>query len=340
MKESNDMENINPDMLKMILSHLQKATSQPDEEKLAAWLEENPENLARFQEIKRIWEWSKPADDSFSPDTDRAWAKVKNRMNHLEPTKTQKAGKVISISSVYWKIAASVLLVLGIGYLLKPQFGSEESWTTVSTQQEKQLFFLPDSSRVWLNRHSTLSYNGFEGKTREVKLEGEAFFQVKRRPQQAFRITGNQSLTEVLGTSFNLKSQTGKADEVEVVSGLVAFSSLKKPASVEKLSAGQKGEILKNEEVKRVQNPDPNFLAWQTGKLDFNNLEMEKVVQSLENFYGIRIQIEDPAIRRCRFTGSFQNGDLAEVLHVLSVSVNLQIDKKDSVYSLRGSGCP
>ncbi|HRH35613.1 MAG TPA: hypothetical protein PKY12_11160, partial [Catalimonadaceae bacterium] len=80
MKESNQMENINPEMLEIILSHLQKAASQPEEEKLAAWLKEKPENLARFQEIERIWKLSDPGVETFVPDTEKAWTKVQSRI--------------------------------------------------------------------------------------------------------------------------------------------------------------------------------------------------------------------------------------------------------------------
>jgi transmembrane sensor len=340
MKESNQMENINPEMLEIILSHLQKAASQPEGEKLAAWLKEKPENLARFQEIERIWKLSDPGVETFVPDTEKAWTTVRSRIEIPAEGSNPKKGKVVAMPFSLWKVAASVLLLIGFGILLKTLFKADETWTTVSTKAEKQLFYLPDSSQVWLNRHSTLSYTRFEGKTREVKLSGEAFFQVKRRPDQAFRIQGNQSLTEVLGTSFNLKSVSGKPDEVEVVTGLVAFSSLKNPTSRQELKPGQKAEIEADLRVLKVENRDPNFMAWQTGRLEFNNLEMEKVVATLEGYYGIRIDIQDAAIRNCRFTGSFEAAELKEVLDVLSVSANIKIDKKDNVYHLRGGGCP
>lgn len=334
------MENINPEMLEIILSHLQKAASQPDEEKLAAWVKENPENLARFQEIERIWKLSGPSMETFIPDTERAWANVQSRIEVSAEGAKPTGGRVVAFPSYLWKVAASVLILVGFGFLLKTLFKTEESWTMVSTQAEKQLFLLPDSSQVWLNHHSSLSYNPFDGKTREVKLSGEAFFQVKRRPEQPFRITGSQSLTEVLGTSFNLKSVSGKPDEVEVVTGLVAFSSLKNPASRQELKPGQKGEIQPDLQVVKTENSDLNFMAWQTGRLEFNNLEMEKVAAAIENFYGIKVEIRDAAIRNCRFTGSFENAELNEVLKVISVSANIKIDKKDGIYNLEGTGCP
>lgn len=340
--KASPMDNIAPEMLEIILRHLQKAASQPEEERLATWLEESPENKAGFREVESIWRLSDAGLPDFEPDTEQAWNILKQKMEAPISSENGKRnhGKVISITSWTWKVAASVLVVIGLWYGWSQFWKTEEVWTNISSGDDKKLVYLPDSSEVWLNRNSSLSFTDFQGNTRNVKLSGEAFFQVKRRPEQAFIIEGNQSITKVLGTSFNLKTRAGEPDQLQVVTGLVAFSSLALPQNPIKVKAGEKAEIQNNKPVQGIENPDQNFLSWKTNRLEFQNMPLKQVLSKLETQYNIHWEVQDSSIYRCRFTGTFNQAPLSEVLEVMSVSVNLKIEQKDSIYRLSGGGCP
>lgn len=333
------MENTNPDIQEIIIRHLQQQTSQPEEKQLRAWLEESPQNKAGFEEIKRVWKETNHEVDSFVPDTSAAWEKVKRQTVDAPQAKPVTGGKVVQMPFRYLQIAASVLILLVAGYGFGRWLSHETEWTTVVSLAEKKQVRLPDSSVVWLNANSSLSWSDFEGDKREVKLDGEAFFDVKRKPEQPFRIAGNESLTEVLGTSFNLKSRRGAHDQVEVVTGLVAFSSPENPKEKLKLTPGKKGKIGPGYHVEESAIENPNFRSWQTDRLSFENTGMDEVAQSLESYFGVPVQIQDSALVNCRFTGSFEKPKLNDVIQVLSLSVNLQAEQKDGIYLLKGSGC-
>lgn len=330
---------MSPDILELVIRHLQQQTSPLEEKQLAAWLNESPQNKAGFEEVKGVWAQTNHAVDSFVPDSASAWEKVKRQTVEMPDAKPAKGGKVVQMPFRYMQIAASVVVLLVAGYGFGRWLSHESEWTTVVSLAEKKQVLLPDSSVVWLNANSSLSYSDFESDKREVKLDGEAFFEVKRRKEQPFQIAGNESLTEVLGTSFNLKSRRGQHDRVEVVTGLVAFSSPKSPEAKLKLKPGQKGEIQEEGKVEETAIADPNFRAWQTDRLSFENTGMKEVSESLENYFGIRVDIQDSALVNCRFTGSFDKPKLKEVMQVLSLSVNLQVEQKDDRYLFKGNGC-
>lgn len=335
------MEHISPDIQEIIIRHLQQQTSQPEEKQLSAWVDASPQNKAGFEEIKRIWSHTHPEADAFSPDTSAAWEKVKKQtVLALKGESTPNRGRVVAMPGRIWQVAASVALLCTIGYLLFLTSKREETWQSVSSSTGKKQVYLPDSTRVWLNKNSQLSWSDFEGDTREVKLQGEAFFEVRRKPEQPFRIHGLQSLTEVLGTSFNLKSVPGKPDAVEVVTGLVAFSSTRHPDVKVNLTPGTRGELDKSGKATESTITGLNFRAWQTEQLSFENAPLDEVARELEQYFDVAVEIQDSALVRCRFTGSFKSPQLHEVLQVLSASVNLKAEQKEDGYLLHGMGCP
>ena len=334
------MENIRPDILEIIILHLQKGASQPEEEQLLAWMNESPQNKASFEEVAGIWKMSAPVIDSFEANSDAAWEKVKQKTILTKPLAAAKEAKIVRFPDLIWKVAASLLLLIGIGYALQSSFSKDEGWTSVASNHEKRRVQLPDSSIVWLNKNSSLSYSDFSGERRLVKLEGEAFFEVTRKPGQPFQISGLESMTEVLGTSFNLCSRKGKHDVLEVVTGLVAFSPLKNPESALQLKPGQKGEIQADGKVLETRLESQNSRSWQTGQLNFDNVGLAEVCSELESYFSVNIEIQNEALKNCHFTGSFEKPVLKDLLQILSLSANLQVEKKDSIFILKGNGCP
>jgi len=334
------MENISPEILGIIIRHLQQATSQPEEELLSAWLGGSLQNKAGFEEVARVWKLSPPVSETFEPNAEAAWQKVKQKTILSSQSDKGNGAKVVRLPTYIWKVAASVLLVVGFGYLVNKSVQKDVSWHTIATAGEKKMVKLPDSSEVWLNKNSNLSYTDFEGDKREVKLEGEAFFDIKRKPKQPFSIKGRESVTEVLGTSFNLRSPENGHDVVEVVTGLVAFSSIKNPDARLQLRPGQKGEIEKDGRVMETAIANKNFRSWESDRLVFDNSGLKEVTESLENHFGIDVDLDNSALANCRFTGSFEKPDLKEVLEILKLSVNLKVEQNGNQIILKGTGCP
>ncbi|WP_299758641.1 FecR domain-containing protein [uncultured Pontibacter sp.] len=313
-----------------------KAT--PAEEKaLRQWLEQNPENREQYEAQQQLWKLTTPAPAT-AVDTDAAWQKVRTR---LQPPHSQQA-KVIPLYRQLWRVAAAVVILVGIVWLAKLYFLPYYGLEVVRSGSGQMAVILPDSSQVWLNKESILAYDpDFDGPQREVQLEGEAFFEVTHNPQQPFVIEAEASETQVLGTSFNLRAYPQEQTvELTVNTGKVAFTATE--GSAQAIVTPGFGAILQKQKnsVEKYEAAGENTWAWKTGKLHFNGQPLREVVSDLERYYNLKIQLKQPNLGSCRFTGTFQNSDLQEVLQVLEASLQVKIAKQnEQTYTITGEGC-
>lgn len=222
-------------------------------------------------------------------------------------------------------------------------FTHQQTKISYSTAEVKKEFTLPDGSKIFLNKHSNISFDkGLENQaSRIVYLNGEAFFSVKHLNSKPFIIYTKNSKTEVLGTSFNLKSSTNQHDEIDVVSGKVAFTSLSGNLEKDKiiLIAGQKATLNRDKQLHQAQTENPNFIAWKDEKIVFEKTRLINVISTLEDYFSVSIIVENSDILDCNFTGTFEKPNLEEILEVLTFSTNLHYSKGNNHFIITGKGC-
>ena len=209
------------------------------------------------------------------------------------------------------------------------------------TSAHKEEFLLPDSSKIYLNRNSQVSYSDNFAQDRVIHIQnGEVFFEVKHLHGQPFVVYANLSKTEVIGTSFMIRSYKDEnKDELHVSTGKVAFSSLENPADKIVLTKGLKAEIAESIRTESSPIVDVNFNAWKNEKIVFNNTKLDEVSRTLEKYYAVSLQLNNPEILNCRFTGTFEKSGINEILKILAVSFNLSYDKQEGKYIISGKGC-
>ncbi|MES2731314.1 MAG: FecR domain-containing protein [Bacteroidota bacterium] len=321
----------------------------------------------------------------FEPDVDRAWLRFQSQANldsnntltsagitELKPeprvipinssrammdeenTSSGRASSGRVVSGTPWhrtftRIAATILLVLGAIFWVKFYFSDSQPLMLTQTALEtKRVVYLPDSSKVYLNKHSELKYaTGFSDGKRVVNLIGEAFFEVRKDAGKPFVIYSQNAQTEVLGTSFNVRAYPQEARvQVLVVTGKVAFSAregqINAAATPTKvyLTPGTQGELTAKNTLTQSAIKDPNGMAWKNEKLSFNNTPLPQVAAALERYFEVKVQVDSPQLLKCRFTGSYENPDIQEILKVLKVSLNLSYTTEKDMYILSGEGCP
>lgn len=289
--------------------------SLQEQEELNLWIAQSAENKKYYQDFKTIWEASFFAVEESNVDVNQAWEKFKER---TEPKKT--------IWFRPWMAAASVIVALGLAWMYfsgkttdkPPSFAYE-------TSHQTQTFTLPDSSVVVLNKNSTLTFSSTKG-TREVKLSGEAFFDVKPDKTKPFIIDVNQVQVRVLGTSFNIKGYNGDT-EVLVETGLVKVA---KGASDIQLKAREKVVIpAENLVLKKVIVNNDFYNFYRTGRLDFNNIKLREVVIVLNEAYGANIEIGSKAVAEIPINTVFENQSLENVLRVITETLPVRIEKQN-----------
>jgi transmembrane sensor len=208
----------------LIVRYLTDQISEEEKAMLFSWRKESLDNEAYYTEYAEVWERSLSTAD-YTPDTDASWKKFQLQIEQ-EPQRKPRYLMPVFRSAGFYQIAASLVLVMGMAYLYYMGSWSSEHNIVKSTAENGDVFYLPDSSMVWLNKNSSLTYTAsFNGKERVVYLEGEAFFDVKRKPEQPFIIHASGTTTKVLGTSFDLKAYKQEDVELTVVSGKVSFTA-------------------------------------------------------------------------------------------------------------------
>lgn len=265
-------------------------------------------------------------------DTDQAWDKLYHR---LEADKL--IGRRNVIMTTAFRIAASIIIIIGLtitGLYLATDIFEKSNINTVTAglDQKNVRVDLPDGSTVFLNRNSGLEYpDKFEGRSRTVKLEGEAYFDIRHDASSPFVVDAGKASVTVLGTSFNVSSGDDRI-EVLVTSGKVMLKSNKGEGSVT-LEEGDFGLLSGNSASKSV-NSDPNYLSWKTDLLVFEGDSLGKVISDLKRVHNINIETENNEIRKLRVTSVFDNQSPETIIRIICTTFNLEYYKEGDKYFL------
>ena len=314
-----------------IIRYLKDDVSEEETNEIINW-KSDPKNQKKFDKIKEIWKASKKTQQAFHPDTKKAWESINPSLIIKNKEKS-----VIKRFYPYAAVAAGFLLIFTIAWFLKinPHSGQnvpEQTWITVNTLEENKKVVLPDGTQIWLNKNTSIKYpESFHKTNRDVKLSGEAFFEVAHNKEKPFKVYTDLSVTQVLGTSFNIdtKNQSHKT-EINVISGKVAFSDSKNTGRKVVLTKNEKAIITTSNLIKDKIDPNMNFLAWKTKTLKFNQTPLNEVCVYLSEYYNKEILLENENMEGLELTASFHEQSLEDVLGV----INLTLDTK---YEINGS---
>jgi transmembrane sensor len=246
-----------------------------------------------------------------------------------------------------WALSLTAICILAIVLWIKfytsvssTSVSQEKSFSEVSTRYgSKTRMILPDSSVVWLNAGSKLTYNEHFGITnRSTTLIGEAYFDVKKSTIP-FTIMANGLHIKVLGTAFNVRSYPDeKNTETSLIRGRVEITHDKRPGEIfilkpnEKLVIAnepeeQKQATLQKTEPKVIlssltQTPDNIIVetSWVDNKLVFQDESFEEVARKMEKWYNIRIDIKDEQLAQVRLGGTFENENIRQALDALRIA--------------------
>ena len=200
------------------------------EESLAVsgWRSADMNNEREFLMIKATWEASFSKEKHFEKEMPDALKTVMADIEHH--TTNQPKSIPLQYNFSYWGRIAALLIIIGaaaLAYFRFQESAAPSLLEKATAANEKTMLQLADGSQVWLNANSRLKYpKVFEGKVREVILEGEAFFDIAKDPEHPFIIRAQETITKVLGTSFNVRAVAGEKEvSVVVTEGKVAFAA-------------------------------------------------------------------------------------------------------------------
>lgn len=324
--------------LELISKYIKGEITDDEKQQLESWLKADEANTTLFNEIKTAWEASGELTRNVTIDKQKAWENIQRKIKEEQ--------KVISINtkkSDYknWALRIAAILIVGLfSTWLVIKYNQPPELIFVQTTDQEKMVIMPDSTRILLNKNSRLIYpKEFAENSRNVDLEGEAFFEVTKNPDKPFIIKNKDFDIKILGTSFNvLAYDENKEDIVTVVTGKVAFTA--KNGSSIVLVKDEVGVLTKSDQqLNKKANFNSNFLAWKTKKLEFNDTDFSEVIETLEKYFSKTIDVKENNILKCKFTGYFENPTLQEVLIVLEKTLMLKTEVNDKQIIITGAGC-
>lgn len=337
-------------------------------------LKSNPELHFTIQALSDLWQQS-PAGDR--PDLDTAYQKHLERMNKkgsdmpgtiiddftgnpaLNPYPQKKRfqmHRALMAATFLGIIAITAWFLFPFRTTTTATVNPRNEASEISTHNgSKSNIVLPDGSKVWLNAGSKIIYDkDFDETIREVKLTGEAYFDVVHNPQKPFIIHTRAMDIKVLGTEFNVKSYPDEqTTETSLIRGSIEVTLNDKRAGKIILKPNEK-LVVNNQpsvdtqsvqkEKKTVKSVpiislgtlnyfslDSTILetSWVNNRLVFEDESFEEIARKMSRWYGVMFYFKDEDIKNMRFTGNFSDETIEEALNAMQITADFRYTIED-----------
>lgn len=323
------MMNINEELL---LRYLQGECTLEESAIVEAWESQSDDNKKTLEQIYFILQASDclKTMDSVSPQA--ALVNLKKEINAR--SRSVRFHRILRNTQ---RIAAILLIPVFIlaSYLVWQNYNKTPYYVDVKTNSGMvSSFDLPDGSKVWLNSGGKLKYPvEFSSNKREVHLEGQGYFSVKRNEEAPFIVHIDDFYSvEVLGTEFNVSAyRDDHLIETTLVSGKVKLNiHLVDGRLIQKLLKPNE-KATYNRETNRLCVSTVNTESdkvWREGKIIFRRHPMEQVLKVLSRYYNVRFEVENPVIMQSEITAKFTNEPLQQVLKYLELASGIKFKMK------------
>lgn len=309
-----------------LLNYIRDIASKEENARVEAWLKEGEENEKILLQLASIDYAIRTRKRIESRSSLSAYFKVGKHI------KRQKGR--IQLKRFYVAAACFVgVLVLStvISFWTQKKVDWERQIITVRANAGMRTHFnLPDGTVVHLNSGSELTYPfPYEKDKRCVTLSGEAYFKVAHDSKMPFVVnTANDQIrVNVLGTEFNLQSYKDEnIVQTTLVSGSVNLEMMKNGHVISdvNLRPSERAVYDMVSETVFISTVNPEYdIAWKDGRIIFKDMPLPQVLKKLAYFYNVRFEVKDSVIDSYRFTGTFQNKQLSEVLNYLKISSHI-----------------
>jgi len=354
--------NIN-DLPEVVIRFFQKTASVNDLEELHRWLEDK-EHQRLFDENQDVWLSTGNLKDSDTYNADQAW-------NRLFPEIESDRDDDLTEKKLPWKrilqIAAMILIAFTSGiYFLKLYTQKVHSTVTSFTEHSvpygsRSMVTLPDGTKIWINAGSKIVYDqNFNLSSRDITLEGEAYFDVKANHDIPFMVHASNMIVKVVGTAFNIKAYpeenvieatvergqvylTCKNDHITLNPKQKAIfyklsdeklSGIKNKDSVPSVSANnERHTTIFKETAPVIENDVKTELStsWKDKRWIIEREELGSFAVKIGRRYNVTISFAEENLKHFVFSGALENESLEQVLQIIRYTspVSYTINKKE-----------
>lgn len=286
--------------------------TQQEKEEVARWLDADKKNMKEFLAERKLYDIS-------------IWQEEQIRVaGKVAPDKKQQTLRTVAIG--FSKIAAIFILAFTLAYTFLPDKNQTEpaSMQTIFVPPgQRAELTLTDGTKVWLNAKTTFTFpNKFTADGRNVTLDGEGYFDVTKDPQKPFIVKTKQYDIKVLGTEFNVTAYSASSSfETSLIRGAVEVSSSTSQAKMT-LQPNTR-TYVENGILKKGAIEHETYFLWKEGLICFYDEPVDKMIEKLELYYDVKIDVQNKELLKNRYSGKFRTKDGVE--HVLKV---LQLNNK------------
>lgn len=348
----------------LIIRYLAGETLPSEDVLLNSWVSESNENLSYFKTFRNLW----LATSQITPNI-KSLPLLKNSESTGRELADQTLKTRNKVINIVWK-AASILIILVLsGIILFRQkaniiVNTKDYLVSVeATLGSRAKTILPDGTSVWLNSGSKLIYGkSYNNQTREVRLVGEAYFDVRTDSSKPFVVKAGTLAIKALGTSFNVKAYP---EEFSIITTLVKgkvviegkdkedkdFSVDLKPKqtytyfSDKRDFAATKTQLLDNKKndnnesshlvmenllmLKMDKVKTELYTSWRDENWVIENQDLETFARLLERRYNVTIELNSESIKKFRFTGTIQRETIEQIMEIIinTMPVKYSLDK-------------
>jgi len=346
-----------PPLEETLVKYLAGSASESERELVLHWIHEHPDHQQYFDELRSYYLLTKVNQKPSGFSKDESWKKIQARYykaQYFAEMEQRKRSHRKTLLYAVFSSAAAILIAFLLGYSV-----FKGSWIRnndpLRVQNEilvplgaKTHVTLADGTKVWLNAGSKLKYpDGFSRESREVYLEGEAFFNVKKDNKKMFVVKTSNLDIKVYGTEFNVKSYPDEnLIQTTLVKGSVAiethsdnahkkavflkpnqtaifFKSTPAVRDLEIPELKNKPEIAGECAEKIVISPVANAVpitSWKDNRWIIVSEELDDLAIKLERRYNVKISFASEGIKKYRFSGTLKDETFEQVLQVIQLS--------------------
>jgi transmembrane sensor len=352
----------------LIISYLSDSITEEDSVRLKEWISASNENRNHFNLLKDTWILS--GRRNLDSNAEESWNSFSEKL--------VRGGD--GLNSGFWnhgkvnfakclKLTASWLLFFALGSIVTFWISDRPDETMVASSNRtieittplgaKSMIRMPDSTQIWLNAGTTITYNQDYGKqTRAVTLNGEAYFKVEKDSIHPFTVSTQDVVVLALGTSFNVKAypneetisatlEEGKIDVKILNKSEKNNNILLKPKDklIYHKATKESEKYVKNAEVEvkhkenlSVKLKDVSILSnirtelytsWKDPRWIIDREPLSILAPMLERRFNLKIVFNDEQLTKYKFTGIIENETVDQILNALKLTAPLdyQINK-------------
>lgn len=320
------------------LCQLQHLLSQP-------WADVYP-----IQVLEAMWRQNPNKPPRFIPHKlQQKWDKLESRLetgsagaDTFQSPANQAIPRLKNWRNIIVRLAAACLVVglFTLFYLINYAVNDNvKTYQVVAAGGNVSKILLPDGTKVWLNAGSEIFYKtNYGNKYREVRLTGEAFFDVVKDADHPFIVNTATMRIKVLGTAFNVRAYANdNVSETSLIRGRIELMTAGTPNQRIILKPSEKLTIL-NQKRPRHHADDalitlstlhpaktdslPSEAQWLENKLVFDNEYFDDVAKKMERWYGVSVTFKNNELKEKRFSAKFTTESLGTALEALKVTGN------------------